>query len=102
VPDGEVASQAGQCRLVEDLGHQAQVFVDDHAGAVADGDAGRLLTTVLEGEESEIRELGDLFLGCPNSEDAAGILGAAFLWVEIVGQPAVASGHLLAPCCCSD
>jgi hypothetical protein len=100
--DGEVAAQTRERRLVEDLRHQAEVFEYDDAGAVADRDAGRLLATVLQSEEPEIGELGHLFPGRPDSEDTAGVLRAAFLGVEIVGQPAVASGHLLAPCCCSD
>jgi len=99
VPDRQVAAQAGQGRLVEDLGDQAEILVDHHAGPVADGDAGRFLAAVLKCEEPEICELRDLFLGRPDTEDAAGILGAALLGVEIVGQPAVASGHRLAPSC---
>ena len=84
MPDGEVTAQAGQRRLVEDLGDQADVLVDDHSGAVAHRDAGGLLAAVLESVKPEVGEFGNLFLGGPDAEDAAGILGAAFLGVEIV------------------
>jgi hypothetical protein len=47
VADGDVAAQAVQCRLVEDLGDEAEVLVHDERGAVADGDPGRLLPPVL-------------------------------------------------------
>ena len=76
MPDGEVAAQAGQRRLVEDLGDQAEILVDHHAGAVADRDAGRLLAAVLECVETEVGELGDLFSRRPDAEDAAGVLRA--------------------------
>ena len=94
MPDREVAAQAGQGRLVEDLGDQAEILVDHHAGAVADRDAGRLLAAVLQRVEPEVGELRDLFPGRPDTEDAAGVLGAGLLGVEIVAQPAVASGHM--------
>jgi hypothetical protein len=100
VTDGEVAAQAGERRLVEDLGDQAEVLVDHHAGAVADRDARCLLAAMLQCEEPEVGEFRDLFLRRPDTEDAARILGATLLGVEIVGQPAVASGHLIAPSCC--
>ena len=69
--DREVAAQAGQRRLVEDLGDQAEILVDHHAGAVADRDAGGLLPAVLQRVEAEVGELGDLFAGRPDAEDAA-------------------------------
>ena len=94
MPDREVPAQAGQGRLVEDLGDQAEILVDHHAGAVADRDAGRLLAAVLQRVEPEVGELGDLFARRPDPEDAAGVLRAGPLGVEVVAQPAVASGHL--------
>ena len=101
VADRQVAAQAGQRRLVEDLGDQAEILVDHHAGAVADRDAGGFLAAVLECVEPEVGELRDLFPGRPDTEDAAGILRAGLLGVEIVGQPAVASGHLLLLAACA-
>ena len=59
-PIGEVAAQRAQVRLVEDLGDQAHVLVDEDLLAVADRDAGRLLAAVLQGVEAEVGELGDL------------------------------------------
>ena len=47
VADGDVAGEAAECDLVEDLGDQAELLVDDDAAAVADRDAGRFLTAVL-------------------------------------------------------
>jgi hypothetical protein len=43
VADGQVALQAAQDRLVEDLRDQAELLVDQHAAAVETGHAGRLL-----------------------------------------------------------
>ena len=71
MPDRDVAAQAGQRRLVEDLGDQAEILVDDDAGAVADGDAGRLLAAVLQGVEAVVGELGDVLAGSPDAEHAA-------------------------------
>jgi hypothetical protein len=62
-------------RLVEDLRDKAHVFVDDDPGAVADGDAGRLLATVLERVQPVIGKLGDILARRPDAEDAAGIPG---------------------------
>jgi hypothetical protein len=47
VADREVAAQARQSRLVEDLGHQAEVLVDHHTRAVTDSNPGGLLAAVL-------------------------------------------------------
>ena len=94
MPDRDVAAQAGQRRLVEDLRHQAEILVDHHAGAVAHRDAGRLLAAVLQRVQTEVGELRHLFAGGPDPEDAALVLRAGPLGVEVVAQPAVASGHL--------
>ena len=67
--------------LVEDLGDQAHVLDHQDLAAVAHRDARRLLATVLQGVEAEVGELGDLFVGSPDAEDPAGVLGAAVLGV---------------------
>ena len=92
--DREVAAQARQRGLVEDLGDEAEILVHHHAGAVADRDAGGLLAAMLEGVEAEVGQLGDLFTGSPDAEDATGVLRTGPLAVEFVVQPTVASGHL--------
>ena len=53
VGDGQVAAQARQAPLVEDLGDQAEVLVEHQLLAVADGDPGRLLAAVLEREDAQ-------------------------------------------------
>jgi hypothetical protein len=47
VRDGDVTTQRGERRLVEDLGNEAHFFVDDDSPAIADRDASRLLAAVL-------------------------------------------------------
>ena len=89
--DGEVALERLQGRLVEDLGDQAHVLVDQDLAAVADRDAGRLLAAVLQGVEAEVGELGDVLAGRPDAEDAARVLGSAVLGVEVMGQAAVSA-----------
>ena len=70
---------------------QAHVLVDQDLAAVADRDAGGLLAAVLQGVETEVGELGDVLAGGPDAEDATGVLGSAFLGVEIVRQAAVSA-----------
>src|SRR5690606_13361889 len=77
--------------LVEDLGHEAHVLVDEDLLTVAGGDARGLLSAVLEGVQSEVRELGDLLAGSPDPEDAACVLGAFLAGHEIVVQSAVSA-----------
>ena len=50
---------------------------------------GGLLAAVLQGVEAEVGELGDLFAGGPDPEDAAGVLRAAVLGVEVVVQATI-------------
>ena len=94
VADRDMAPQARQGRLVEDLGDQAEVLVDDDPVAVADRDAGGLLAAVLQRVQAEVGQLGDLLAGRPDPEHAALVLRTRLLGVEVVAQLAVASGHL--------
>ena len=71
VADGEVALEAGEVALVEDVGDQAHVLDDHHLGAVADRHAGRLLAPVLEGVEPVEGQVGDLGAGGAHAEDPA-------------------------------
>ena len=91
--DGQVPAQRLEGGLVEDLRDQAHVLVDQDLPAVADRDAGRLLAAVLQRVEPEVGELGDVLAGGPDSEDAAGVLGSAIVWVEIVGQTPISARH---------
>lgn len=97
MPDRDVTTQAGQRRLVEDLGHQAEILVDHHAGAVADRYPGRLLPPVLQRVQPEVGQVGDLLPRGPDAEDTTRVLGAGSLGIKVVAQPAVASGHLPLP-----
>ena len=94
VADREVAAQAAQRRLVEDLADQPEVLVDDDDGAVGHRDAGRLLTAVLEGVQTEVGQLRDLFPRRPDAEDATGVLRSGRLGVEVVRQPSITARHL--------
>ena len=53
---------AGQCLqdLAEDLGHEPHLAQRRDPAAVGDGDAGRLLAPVLQGEEAEVGEPRDV------------------------------------------
>ena len=93
VADGDVPLQGAQRGLVEDLGDQAHVLVDEDLLAVAGRDAGRLLPAVLQRVEAEVGELGDLLAGGPDAEDAAGVLRALLAGEQVVGQPSVAACH---------
>src|SRR3954463_9252702 len=93
VPDGEMAAKAAEGRLVEDLADQPEVLVDDHGSTVGDGDPGGLLPTVLQRVQTEVGQLGDLLPRRPDTEDAAGVLGAGKRGVEVVRQPSITARH---------
>ena len=90
VPDREVALERVERGLVEDLRDQPHVLVDQDLAAVADRDPGGLLAAVLQRVEAEVGQLGDVLAGRPDAEDAAGVLGALLLRVEVVVEPTVA------------
>ena len=71
VPDRHVAGERPQAALVEDLGDQAEVALGGDVAALAGRDAGRFLAAVLEREEREVGEPGDVVLGRVDAEDAA-------------------------------
>ena len=68
--DPDVALESGERRLVEDLGDEAHILVDDDARSVGNRDPSRLLTAVLERIKAEEDELGDLFIRGPYAEEA--------------------------------
>src|SRR4029450_9753499 len=85
--------------LVENLGDQAHLLVHHDLGALADRDAGRLLPSMLQGVETEVGELGDLFVGGPNTEDSTGVLRRFIRRIKIVIQTAVRWQHCLSLAC---
>ena len=99
MPDREVALERLERGLVEDLGDQAHVLVDQDLAAVADRDARRLLPAVLQRVEAEVGELGDVLARSPDAEDAAGVLRALVLGVEGGGEPTVAAAPGVAGLC---
>jgi hypothetical protein len=87
-----VPDHAGQRRLVEDLGDQAEVLEHHHAAAVADGHAGSLLAAVLQRVEAVVGQLGDVLARRPDAEDAA-LLADGSLRLEAVELVRLATGH---------
>ena len=63
---------------------EAHVLVDEELLAVGGRDARGLLAAVLQGVQTEVRELGHLFTGCPDAEDAAGVLWTAHGYLYLV------------------
>ncbi|GAA4681299.1 hypothetical protein GCM10023324_39210 [Streptomyces youssoufiensis] len=86
MPHGDVAAEGAEGGFVEDLRDQAHVLEDENLGAVAHCDARGLLSTVLQRVQPEIGEFGDLFTRSPDTEDAAGVLGALLAGKEIVAE----------------
>ena len=60
---GDVTLEWREPALIEDLCHETHVLDNRDGLAIADGDPGGLLAPVLQGEEPEIREVGDVLTG---------------------------------------
>ena len=88
VADRHVADQRAQHVLVEHLRDEALV-ADRHDRAAARGgrDPGRLLAAVLEREQGEVREPGDVVLGRVDAEDAALVARAVAMVDRAVSHP---------------
>ncbi len=67
--DRDLALEAAQVLLVEDLGDEAHVAQDGEPARVRDGDARRLLPAVLEREQPEEGHARDVALGSADAED---------------------------------
>jgi hypothetical protein len=93
VADGDMALQELEIALMEDLGNQAHVTVDEDLLAVAGSDSRRFLSAVLQGIEPEVGEFGGFLAGGPDSEHTAFILRSAVLGVDFVRQLPVSSCH---------
>ena len=90
VADGDVALHRGERLLVEHLADQAEILEHQHLRAVGDGDARRLLPSVLQGIEAVVRELRHILAGCPDAEDATFFFG---LVVRLVDRVDLLGGH---------
>jgi len=73
VADGEVALQGGQGAAVEGVGDEAHVLDDGDGVAVADGQPGGFLASVLQGIQPGVGQLGDGLTWGIDTEDAAEI-----------------------------
>ena len=73
VPDRQMAAQAAERDLVEDLGDEPEFLVDDDAAPVGDGDAGRFLPAVLQRVEAVVGELRDFLAPGEDAEHATGV-----------------------------
>ena len=71
MPDRRLALQAAQRFLGEDLGDEAHVAQRHQIVVVGDCDAGGLLPAVLESEQAEVREPGDVPVRRVDAEDPA-------------------------------
>ena len=71
VADRDLAVQAAQLLLGEDLRDEAQVAEDGQPAVVGDGDAGGFLAAVLEREEAEVADARDVTVGGADAEDPA-------------------------------
>src|SRR5260370_17380010 len=79
--------------LVEDLRYQAHVLEHDDPGAVADGDAGRLLAAMLQRIQAEVGKLGHVLARRPDTENPAGIPRRPVVGVEFIRQAALELPH---------
>lgn len=93
MPDGDMALHGRQRLLVEHLADQAEVFEDQHLGAVGDGDPGGFLAAMLQRVQAVVGEFGDVFTRGPDPEDTALFPGRVQVLLGLL------AGHgLAAPC----
>ena len=69
--DGDLAAQAAELLLVEDLGDEPEVAQPRQPPVLGDGDARRLLPAVLQREQAEVRQPRHVAVGGVDAEDAA-------------------------------
>ena len=70
VTHSQLAGERRQVGIGEHLVDQAKVLADKDGVAIAHGNAGRLLPAVLQGEQSEVGQSGNVAAGRPDAEDA--------------------------------
>jgi hypothetical protein len=71
VADASWPSSPPEVLLVEHLRDEAHLTEHRQVTAVRDRDPSRLLAAVLERMQAEVREPGDVAVGCADAEDAA-------------------------------
>ena len=71
VADRDLAAQAAELLLVEDLGDEPEVAQPRLPPVLGDGDARRLLPAVLQREQAEVRQPRHVTVGGVDAEDAA-------------------------------
>ncbi len=71
MPDGHLTLERLQLLLVEDLGDEPHVAHRHDLAGVRRRDPGRLLAAVLQGEQREVGEPGDVTLGSEDAKDTA-------------------------------
>jgi hypothetical protein len=80
MPDGYVTRKPCQCVFLKDFRYKPHPFVVTYPAAIGSGDAGALLTPMLQGKEAEICEAGGLFMAI-NRKDAT-----LFSWSVFTGK----------------
>ncbi|GAA0347464.1 hypothetical protein GCM10009540_79710 [Streptomyces turgidiscabies] len=91
--DRDMTLERAERGLVEDLGDEAHVLEDEDLRAVAHRDTRGFLASMLQGVEPEVSELGDLFAGGPDPEDATSVLGAFLAGEQIMTESTVTTWH---------
>ena len=71
MPDRNLAREAGEALLVEDLADETEVAESGQTAPLRDRDPGRLLSAVLEREEAEVRDARHVAVASADAEDAA-------------------------------
>src|SRR5690349_12873841 len=85
--------ERGQRRLVEVLTDMSYDMIVQNLRPVTDRDPRRLLAPVLQGIQSEVGELGNLFTRRPDPEHPTSILRTQILRVEFMSKPTIATSH---------
>ncbi len=68
MPDRDLAMQAAEVLLGEDLRHEPHVLQHGQAPLIGDSDARRLLAAVLQREQAEVSDARDIAFGRPDAE----------------------------------
>ena len=82
VADRDLAAQAVQLLLVEDLRDEAEVAQRRQPAVLGDGDPRRLLAAVLEREQAEVGEARDVAFGGVDAEHAAHQAATCPIWTK--------------------
>jgi len=75
VSDGDVPAQRGDLFLTKDLADQTHLTVQEELPAIDDRDAGTLLPAMLQSEEAEIGDTGNILSGSVDAKDATRLMG---------------------------